>query len=150
MHSSNLVFIRKVSILMFLFGICRVSPRVMRWHVMKSCSEHQYFTSVDIPSSFESDKKLDYSTPVLLLGSWYSSHILTIDISNRPPKNLRPPWYSFTENIYMKLKERKFDVYSNPTGIVFNPLSLAESLSRCDTHTIFTTHPSFVSRNMMW
>ncbi|MGZ8543988.1 MAG: GSCFA domain-containing protein, partial [Flavisolibacter sp.] len=37
----------------------------------------------------------------------------------------------FTENIGEKLKQFKFEVFENPNGILFNPVSVAEALIAC-------------------
>jgi GSCFA family len=36
----------------------------------------------------------------------------------------------FSENIYLKLKNYKFNVSSNPSGIIYNPVSIASSICR--------------------
>ena len=44
----------------------------------------------------------------------------------------------FVENIGEKLKEDKFNLVVNPFGIVFNPISIAETVLRCVNNDKFT------------
>jgi len=50
----------------------------------------------------------------------------------------------FTEHIGQKLSERKFNLLSNPFGIVYNPLSMAQCLERiCEGNRPFTREDMF-------
>lgn len=56
----------------------------------------------------------------------------------------------FTEHIGQRLAERKFKVCSNPFGIVYNPISIAQSLKRlCDAHGEFKESELF-ERDGLW
>ncbi|MGB0882810.1 MAG: GSCFA domain-containing protein [Vicingaceae bacterium] len=68
-------------------------------------------TSVSIKNS---ELSISHKTPVLLIGS------------------------CFTESIGGKLEENKFDVFSNPTGIIFNPISVVNTLKRVFENRKFT------------
>lgn len=70
------------------------------------CAMEVFRTTFKIP---ESSFKLNYETPVMLIGS------------------------CFTENIGKRLSRYKFRTLSNPAGIVFNPVSMAITLRRIMT-----------------
>jgi hypothetical protein len=70
-----------------------------------------FLTHIDIP---ELPRKITYQTPVLSMGS------------------------CFADNIGQALQQRYFPVTKNPFGIVYNPLSIAQSLQRLDSGDLFT------------
>jgi hypothetical protein len=45
----------------------------------------------------------------------------------------------FTEEIGQRLKELKFKIFQNPTGIIYSPLAIASTLERLATVTRYTT-----------
>lgn len=49
----------------------------------------------------------------------------------------------FTENIGDKLKKHKFTVLENPNGIIFNPVSVAETIINCIENKVYTTDDLF-------
>ena len=49
----------------------------------------------------------------------------------------------FTENIGEKLKKMKFSVLGNPAGILFNPISVAQTLTNCIENKIVTESAIF-------
>ncbi len=49
----------------------------------------------------------------------------------------------FTENIGEKLKQYKFEVFENPNGILFNPVSVAESIIDCIENKIVDAEELF-------
>ncbi len=68
-------------------------------------------TEVSIP---QSDVYIKHQNPILLIGS------------------------CFTESIGEKLNDYKFDVHVNPNGIIFNPISVVNSLKRIISNKTFT------------
>lgn len=75
-----------------------------------------FFTEIEIP---EFSSKLDYSKSLMLLGS------------------------CFSENIGQKLIDLKFSVDMNPFGIVYNPVSIANSLKILLEKRTFTANDLF-------
>lgn len=71
----------------------------------------------------ESDQKIDYNSSILLAGS------------------------CFTENIGKKLQFYKFNTHINPFGIIFNPISLAESLRKLIRKELFTQKDLYFYNN---
>ncbi|XZF13102.1 GSCFA domain-containing protein [Chitinophagaceae bacterium MMS25-I14] len=55
----------------------------------------------------------------------------------------------FSENMYEKLVHHKFSVLSNPHGILFNPLSVAQSLDSYADHKKYTEDDLFLL-NELW
>jgi hypothetical protein len=55
----------------------------------------------------------------------------------------------FTENIGIKLTENKFDVNVNPNGIIFNPISVVNSLQRIINHKLYTKK-ELKEHNQQW
>lgn len=55
----------------------------------------------------------------------------------------------FSENIGERLKERKFPIHINPFGILFNPISIANSLSKVIDNQLFTENNIF-EHNTLW
>lgn len=55
----------------------------------------------------------------------------------------------FTEHIGNKLKDLKFNVNSNPFGIIFNPLSIADLINRA-IHKIYFTPIDVFEKNKLW
>jgi len=49
----------------------------------------------------------------------------------------------FTENIGEKLRKHQFRVLENPAGILFNPVSVVETIDACIQHKIFTEDDLF-------
>lgn len=81
-------------------------------------------------------------------------HILKLDI----PKLKKPIVYTdsilltgscFTEHISERLAQHKFRVLSNPNGILFNPLSVADSLNSYVDNKIYTANDLFYL-NELW
>ena len=70
-----------------------------------SATRRPIFTEVHIRSHPASI--VQYSSPITFIGS------------------------CFSENISSMLSSRKFNVMSNPTGIVFNPISISNTITRC-------------------
>ena len=68
----------------------------------------------------ESKLKLDYSSKICFIGS------------------------CFSENISSQLSKRKFSVKSNPTGILFNPVSIADCLSCLGSSKVYTSDDIFI------
>lgn len=69
-------------------------------------------TSVSIPKS---DFSISHTSPILLMGS------------------------CFAENIGRKLMDNKFDCITNPTGIIFNPISVVNGLKSVIKNQEFST-----------
>ena len=82
-----------------------------------SSSARPLFTEVAIPS--QQHVRIEYSSPVTFIGSCLS------------------------ENMSKMLSARKFNVFSNPTGITFNPISLSTALMRCIEKRTFTSDDLF-------
>ena len=82
-----------------------------------SSSARPLFTEVAIPS--QQHVRVEYSSPVTFIGS------------------------CFSENMSKMLSARKFNVFSNPTGIAFNPISLSTALMRCIEKRTFTSDDLF-------
>ena len=68
----------------------------------------------------ESKLKFDYSSKICFIGS------------------------CFSENISSQLYKRKFGVKSNPSGILFNPISIADCLSSLGGNKVFTSDDIFI------
>ena len=49
----------------------------------------------------------------------------------------------FTENIGDKLRNAKFNVHENPAGILFNPVSVAETIIDCIDKKVFSVADLF-------
>ena len=60
-----------------------------------------FFTKIDIPAA---DFKIDYESRIAFFGS------------------------CFADNISAQFAARKFDVFANPFGTVYNPLSIARQI----------------------
>lgn len=73
----------------------------------------------------ESAMKLHHNSGVLMMGSCFSEHI------------------------YQQLDSLKFQVSSNPFGVVFNPESIVSALKRCLHKVYFTDHEVF-ERDGFW
>jgi hypothetical protein len=65
--------------------------------------EQSFFTKVNLPKG---DFKIDYQQPIFLIGSCFSMHIGN------------------------KLKNNKFNILTNPCGIIYNPISIVQGLKR--------------------
>ena len=70
-------------------------------------------------------KTIDYSSKIALIGS------------------------CFSDNIAKKLAYHKFDLLTNPHGIVFSPKAIEKSLFDCANKTIYTAH-DLVQENEIW
>jgi hypothetical protein len=55
----------------------------------------------------------------------------------------------FSENIYNKLKSYRFNCFSNPTGIVYNPLSIAAIVQRLLNRKAYTKD-ELIFQNGLW
>jgi hypothetical protein len=82
----------------------------------------EFMINIDIP---EAKEKINYKDPILLTGS------------------------CFTEHIGDRLEELKFQVIQNPHGILFDPLSVANSLVSYTTEHIYTKDELFYL-NEVW
>jgi len=91
---------------------------------------------------------------ILPLGTYFMQLTLTIDIPALP----KPVTYSdsilligscFTEHISERLAKHKFKVLSNPHGILFNPLSVANSLGSYIENRLYTEDGLFYL-NELW
>jgi len=82
----------------------------------------KFTTPVDIPVS---KSRIHYHSKLLCLGS------------------------CFAENIGMKMKELYFDMLINPSGVLFNPLSIAESIKRLIADKPFI-HDELLNHNDLW
>ena len=80
--------------------------------------------------------------------------MLTLDIS-KPPKpvtytdNILLVGSCFTEHISGRLQDHKFKVLSNPNGILFNPVSVAQSIESYLDHKTYTQADLF-QLNELW
>ncbi len=81
-----------------------------------------FSTKIDIQSSAD---KIEYSSKILTLGS------------------------CFSENIGIKLKNGCFDVDINPFGVLFNPVSISESIELLLQKKVFTDNDLF-RHNSLW
>ena len=87
-------------------------------------------TKSSLPTALKSDKtsvvfnesrlKLEYSSKICFIGS------------------------CFSENISSQLYKRKFSVKSNPSGILFNPISIADCLHYLGGNKVFTSDDIFI------
>jgi hypothetical protein len=82
----------------------------------------KFFTEIEVP---ESPLKIDYSTGIMMMGS------------------------CFAENIGGKLQQLKFDIDLNPFGILYNPVSIANSLEFLVGKRLFSPSDLFFS-NGTW
>ena len=83
---------------------------------------NQFFTEVNIP---DFGWRIDYQHKISMLGS------------------------CFTENIGLKLENLKFQIDQNPFGIIYNPESIATSLSRLIDNQLYTEWDLF-EQNGIW
>lgn len=83
---------------------------------------NQFFTEVNIP---DFGWRIDYQHKISMLGS------------------------CFTENIGLKLENLKFQIDQNPFGIIYNPESIATSLSRLIDNQLYAEHDLF-EQNGIW
>src|ERR1700741_1118494 len=67
----------------------------------------------------------------------------------RHPDHLFLAGSCFTENIGTKLKQHKFSVLENPNGILFNPISIAKSITSYIEHKQYTEADLFY-QNESW
>jgi hypothetical protein len=82
----------------------------------------RYFTEIEIP---DFPFKIDYSSKIIMMGS------------------------CFAENIGSKLEQLKFDIDINPFGILYNPVSIANSLKILLDKRLFTPEDLFF-RDGVW
>jgi hypothetical protein len=55
----------------------------------------------------------------------------------------------FSENIYNKLKSYRFNCFSNPTGIVYNPISIVSTVQRLLHRNVYTKD-NLIFHNGLW
>ncbi len=85
-------------------------------------SSEPFPTRTLIPETI-SQWKLSHETPILFVGSCFSS------------------------NIYQRMKDLKFPVLSNPQGILFNPSSIASCLTNIIQNRRYTPEDLFIDHN---
>lgn len=85
-------------------------------------SSEPFPTRTLIPETI-SQWKLSHETPILFVGSCFSS------------------------NIYQRMKDLKFPVLSNPQGILFNPSSIASCLTNIIQNRRYTREDLFLDHN---
>lgn len=82
------------------------------------------FTQIKIPPS---NFKIDYNSNLFFLGS------------------------CFAENISKKFNQRKFNTYTNPFGVTYNPLSIERQILNIIDKKIFTKEDIFQDKNsLLW
>jgi len=82
----------------------------------------QYFTEINIP---EFPEKIDHSSKIIMMGS------------------------CFTENVGLKLEQLKFNIEINPFGILYNPISVANSIKILLNQRLFNGDDLFF-RDGLW
>jgi len=118
----NCLFLGETHFFKDLSAINRLDIQKTSWYFYRMNKNQSFFTAVNLPKT---TVKIKHEESILLIGS------------------------CFAENIAEKLTHRKFNVVSNPSGIIYNPVSITTSLKRVLTQKLYS-ESDLIDYNGKW